>query len=56
MDAPSMKVKCEVDCCDYNQSKMCHAQDLKVSASNHKNDVHTSDETCCDTFISHSAK
>jgi hypothetical protein len=47
--APKMQVKCNVENCYYNQSKMCHANSLEVDATGDKK-VKTPDGTCCSTF------
>ena len=50
-DAPCMKVKCSVENCDYNKSKMCYASALEVNAHG-DGYAKTSDGTCCTTFKS----
>ena len=48
-DAPRMQVKCSVENCHYNKSKMCHAEDLEVDAMG-SSEAQTSDGTSCCTF------
>lgn len=49
MDAPRMKVKCSVENCNYNEDRMCHADELEVNAMG-DGKAETSDGTCCTTF------
>jgi hypothetical protein len=49
MEAPKMQVKCGVENCHYNKSKMCHADDLVVNAMG-DGKAETSDGTSCITF------
>lgn len=48
-EAPKMQVKCGVENCYYNQSRMCHAKNLEVDAMGDKK-AKTSDGTSCCTF------
>ena len=48
-DAPRMEVKCGVENCHYNKSRMCHADSLEVNAMG-DGKAETSDGTCCTTF------
>ncbi|HEX3029288.1 MAG TPA: DUF1540 domain-containing protein [Clostridia bacterium] len=49
MDAPCMKVKCSVENCDYNKSRICYADKLEVNTMG-GGKAETSDGTCCTTF------
>ena len=49
MDAPCIKVKCNVSNCTYNKERMCYANGLEVNAHGDGN-AETSDGTCCTTF------
>jgi hypothetical protein len=53
--APKMQVKCGVENCHYNNSRMCHAENLEVNAMGDKK-AETSDGTACSTFKKHEAK
>ena len=44
-----MPVHCSVDTCTYWENHFCTAKELDVSNISGK--AHTSDGTCCDTFI-----
>ncbi len=48
-DSPRMQVKCSVENCHYNKSRMCHAENLEVNAMG-DGKAETSDGTCCTTF------
>lgn len=50
---PTMEVKCSVDTCQYWKSSYCHASQLQVNPMG-DGKAHTSDGTCCTTFISRS--
>lgn len=49
MKAPKMIVKCGVENCNYNESRMCHADNLEVTAMG-DGKAETSDGTSCTTF------
>jgi len=49
MDAPKMQVKCGVDNCDYNKSRMCYANSVEVNTMG-DGKAQTRDGTCCTTF------
>ena len=44
-----MPVVCGVENCDYNKSKMCHANKIEVNAMGDRR-AETCDGTCCSTF------
>lgn len=48
-DAPRIQVKCRVENCHYNNSSMCHADNLEVNAMG-DGKAETVDGTCCSTF------
>ena len=50
MDAPKIRVRCSVDNCQYNKGHMCYAHTLEVNAMG-EGHAHTSDGTCCSTFV-----
>lgn len=54
-DAPKMKVKCGVENCSYNVSRMCHADELEVNTVG-ENKAYSSDGTCCTTFINRDSR
>jgi len=43
------EIKCVVEECTYNQSKMCNADSVEVRSSGDKK-VETTDGTACNTF------
>lgn len=45
------KIKCQVEECVYNQSKMCQADEIEVRSSGTMS-VSSSDQTACETFRS----
>lgn len=49
MKAPEMKVKCSVENCHYNESKMCQANGIEVIAMG-DGIAKTTDGTGCETF------
>lgn len=48
-NTPKMPVECTVENCSYNQSRMCHANKIKVNATGDRK-AETRDGTCCSTF------
>ena len=52
MDAPKIQVKCNVENCNYNRSRMCFANGLEVDTSMGSSNAQTSDNTFCNTFRS----
>lgn len=48
-NSPKMPVKCSVENCSYNRSRMCHADEIEVSAMG-DGKARTVDGTCCSTF------
>lgn len=48
-DSPKMSVICGVENCNYNKSKMCHADKIEVNAMGDRR-AETSDGTSCATF------
>ena len=48
-NSPKMPVKCSVENCSYNRSRMCHADEIEVSAMG-DGKAKTVDGTCCSTF------
>ena len=44
-----MPVRCSVDTCVYWGDQFCHAKELEVNNMSGK--AHTSDGTCCETFV-----
>lgn len=45
-----MEVECSVDTCEFWDDSYCSADKLKVN-HNKSNAAHSSEETCCKTFI-----
>ncbi|MGI5985421.1 MAG: DUF1540 domain-containing protein [Clostridiales bacterium] len=49
-EPPKMEVKCGVENCGYNRSRMCYANKIEVNPMGDRK-AETSEGTCCTTFI-----
>lgn len=48
-ETPCLKVMCKVANCDYNESDLCHASELRVNVDG-DGIANSSEGTCCETF------